>query len=95
MQYRYALGGVIDLIEHQAVQMNVEIGGRAETLDQALHVSASPKSRDHLCRCASRSILLSCIAPCAQLNTISLAHPYLTSAFIRANSFLASNAEPT
>ncbi len=34
MEHRHAFGGPIDSIEHEAVQMDVEIGGRAETLDQ-------------------------------------------------------------
>ncbi len=34
MEYRHALGATIDSIEHQAVQMDVEIGGRSETLDE-------------------------------------------------------------
>jgi hypothetical protein len=34
MEYRQALGGVVDPIEHEAMQMDVEIRGRAETLDQ-------------------------------------------------------------
>jgi hypothetical protein len=31
---QHALGGAVDLIEHEAMQMNVEIGGRVETLNQ-------------------------------------------------------------
>jgi hypothetical protein len=34
MEYRQALGGAVDPIEHEAMQMEVEVGGRAETLDQ-------------------------------------------------------------
>jgi hypothetical protein len=34
VEYRQALGGAVDPIEHQAMQMDVEIRGRAETLDE-------------------------------------------------------------
>jgi hypothetical protein len=34
MKFRHALGATIDSIEHQAVQMDVEIGGRSKTLDE-------------------------------------------------------------
>jgi hypothetical protein len=33
MEHRQALGGAVDPIEHEAMQMDVEIGGRAEMLD--------------------------------------------------------------
>ena len=34
MEHRYALGDAIDPIEYQAVQMDVEVGGRAKALDE-------------------------------------------------------------
>ena len=34
MEYRHALDGAIDPIEYQAMHMEVEIGGRAETMDE-------------------------------------------------------------
>jgi hypothetical protein len=34
MEYRHTAGGAIDPIKHEAVRMDVEIGGRAETLDE-------------------------------------------------------------
>jgi hypothetical protein len=34
VEYRHALGGAIDPIEHQAVQMEVESGGRADRLPE-------------------------------------------------------------
>jgi hypothetical protein len=34
MEYRYGLAAAIDPIEHQAMQMNVEIGRRAEAQDE-------------------------------------------------------------
>jgi hypothetical protein len=35
VEYRYALGDAIDPIEYQAVQMDVEVGGRANRLPEA------------------------------------------------------------
>jgi len=34
MEHRRLAGGVIDAIEHEAVKMNIEIGGGAEALDE-------------------------------------------------------------
>ena len=34
MEDRFALAGAIHPIEHQAMQMDVEIGGRAKALDE-------------------------------------------------------------
>jgi hypothetical protein len=34
MEYRHACGGAIEPIEYEAVQMDIEISGRAETLDE-------------------------------------------------------------
>jgi hypothetical protein len=34
MEHRHALGGAIDPIEYQAMQIDVEIGGRAKALDE-------------------------------------------------------------
>ena len=34
MEYRQALGGAVDPIEHETMQMDVEIGGRAEALNE-------------------------------------------------------------
>ena len=34
VEYRHALSGAIDPIEDEAVQMDVQIGGRSEALDQ-------------------------------------------------------------
>jgi hypothetical protein len=43
VEYRQALGGAVDPIEHEAVQMDVEIGGRAEMLDD--HFARSKMGR--------------------------------------------------
>jgi hypothetical protein len=55
MEYRYALGGAVDPLEHQAMPMGVEIGGRAETLDQGDGVGVcfgalEPRLVDQKCR---------------------------------------------
>ncbi len=34
MEYRHALGGAIDAIEHEAMQMDIQIRGRADRLPE-------------------------------------------------------------
>ena len=41
MEYRRARAAMIDPIEHQAMQMDVEVGGGTETLDERNRAAVS------------------------------------------------------